>query len=146
MPIIGAAALVCVSSIVSAQAWDADSGVIALMHTCGNLTPQQAAQMLQVPMKLSLVEGPNESFPGAIDEFFYYPDGSSLMVSFQSGVCEVRQEWPPLEPADRQAQPLSRQERAAASKASPLVDCQTNDAIISTTTKGCQELRGKPLR
>ncbi len=75
--------------------WNADSGVIALEHVCGNFTPQQAEQMLRVPMKLSRVEGPNENFPGALDEFFYYPDGSSLLVSFQTGVCEVRQEWPP---------------------------------------------------
>lgn len=92
---IASAALVCVSGAALAQAWDADSGVIALEHACGDLTPQQTVGMLRVPMKLSRVEGRNESFPGAIDEFFYYPDGSSLLVSFQSGACEVRQEWPP---------------------------------------------------
>jgi hypothetical protein len=94
-PIIGAVVLVCVSGVAAAQAWDADSGVIALEHECGNLTPQQAQQILRVPMKLSRVEGKNEIFAGALDEFFYYPDGSSLLVTFQSGVCEVRQEWPP---------------------------------------------------
>ena len=82
-PLIGAAALVCAFGMARAQAWDADSGVIALEHACGNLTPQQAGQMLRVPMKLSRVEGPNESFPRALDEFFYYPDGISLLVSFQ---------------------------------------------------------------
>jgi hypothetical protein len=94
-PIIGAAALVCASGMAGAQTWGADSGVIALEHACGNLTPQQAEQMLRVPMKFSRVEGQNENFPRALDEFFYYPDGSSILVSFQSGVCEVRQEWPP---------------------------------------------------
>ena len=61
--IIGAAALVCVSGTASAQAWDADAGVIALEHACvGDLTPQQAQQMLRVPMKLSRVEVANEPY------------------------------------------------------------------------------------
>ena len=78
------------------QAWDADIGVIALEHACvGDLTPQQAQQMLRVPMGLSRVEVENEPYPGALDQFYYYPDGSSLLVAFQSGACEVRREWPP---------------------------------------------------
>lgn len=88
-------ALVVCASIARAQGWDADVGVIALEHSCGDLTPQQAQQILRVPMKLSREEGKNEPNPGALDQFYYYPDGSSLMVAFQSGVCEVRQEWPP---------------------------------------------------
>ena len=89
------ALLVFSTSTAYAQGWDADVGVISLEHACGSLTPQQAQQMLRVPMKLSRVEGKNEPNPGALDQFYYYPDGSSLLVAFQSGVCEVRQEWPP---------------------------------------------------